>query len=562
MSDLLFFPMSMPDEMLHSRITRYHFLSGNKTAGETFRDLFGSEPFSVGMLPKQIEVLAERLPGDTVSNLDELICTNTTFPAYRPFLGIGQELKGSALGRSFSGVVRVPRREGAVHGKAKLCPTCVQQDLLEVGYAYWHRSHHLPGVSVCWRHGDPLIHSCPKCFHPFFRRLRMLPSLTEPCVCGWSVLAPATVNNGTHLEKKFAEFAHELLQRNMPLMSSETLGSSYVRQCRKRGFIHGKFAGTAKLFDSIRDKYGDEYLSKMDKAYENGKHNQWIRFNASKGQLDMPLTRHMIVALHLFGNIDEFEGSLRKEAVLKINLDSKQSSLPKNSTMSIKEKYRQKVSIVISIRTDASLEMLWKNAYQATRWLYENDNAWLVAKLSTPGRGSYKVEDSSDPRDSTFAAILLGGVEDLYRISREQKRVNITNLQKLLPTRLPPDPSTRKRRFPIASQQMELLQESVWHFRLRRLICALDDLNKLNLPINNTNIRAVSTVPPLIIPVIISLFEWDIESFSKTGVEPEALLKSTGVSRSWQGPPGFNSILGGSAYVAKSKSRLLQKTQI
>ncbi|MCV4289021.1 TniQ family protein [Pseudomonas capsici] len=562
MSDLLFFPMSMPDEMLHSRITRYHFLSGNRTAGETFRDLFGSEPFSVGMLPKQIEMLADRLPGDTASNLEELICTNTTFPAYRPFLGIGQELEGSALGRSFSGVVRVPRREGAVHGKAKLCTTCVQQDLLEVGYAYWHRSHHLPGVSVCWRHGDPLIHSCPKCFHPFFRKLRMLPSLTEPCVCGWSVLAPATVNNGTHIEKKFAEFAYELLQRNMPLMSSETLSSSYVRQCRKRGFIHGKFTGTAKLFDSIRDKYGDEYLSKMDKAYENGKHNQWIRFNASKGQLDMPLTRHMIIALHLFGNIDEFEGSLRKEAILKTNLDSKPSSPPKNSTMGIKEKYRQKVSTVISIQTDASLEMLWKNAYQATRWLYENDNAWLVAKLSTPGRGPYKFEDSSDPRDSTFAAILLGGVEDLYRISREQKRVNITNLQKLLPTRLPPDPSTRKRRFPTASQQMELLQESVWHFRLRRLICAFDDLNKLNLPINNTNIRLVSTVPPLIIPVIISLFEWDIESFSKNGVEPEALLKSTGVSRNWQGPPGFNSILGGSAYVAKSKSRLLQKTQI
>ena len=87
MSDLLFFPMSMPDEMLHSRITRYHFLSGNRTAAETFQDLFGSAPFSVGLLPKQIEVLAARLPGDPESNLDELICTNTMFPAYRPFLG-------------------------------------------------------------------------------------------------------------------------------------------------------------------------------------------------------------------------------------------------------------------------------------------------------------------------------------------------------------------------------------------------------------------------------------------------------------------------------------------
>jgi hypothetical protein len=52
--------MSMPDETLHSRITRYHFLSGNRTEAETFRDLFGSDPFGVGMLPKKIEVLAGR----------------------------------------------------------------------------------------------------------------------------------------------------------------------------------------------------------------------------------------------------------------------------------------------------------------------------------------------------------------------------------------------------------------------------------------------------------------------------------------------------------------------
>ncbi|WP_310886356.1 TniQ family protein [Pseudomonas ficuserectae] len=188
MSDLLFFPMSMPGETLHSRITRYHFLSGNRTAGETFRDLFGSATFSVGMLPKQIEVLATRLPGDTESNLDELIFTNTTFPLYRPFLGINQGGDCATVGLGLHGVARIPRREGTVHGKAKLCPTCVQQDLLELGYAYWHRSHHLPGVSVCWRHGDSLMHACPKCSHPFFRKLRLLPSLSEPCICGWSAL--------------------------------------------------------------------------------------------------------------------------------------------------------------------------------------------------------------------------------------------------------------------------------------------------------------------------------------------------------------------------------------
>ena len=54
MSKLLFFPMSMPDETLQSRITRYHFLSGNKTEAETFRDLFDAAPFPLTIIPKQL----------------------------------------------------------------------------------------------------------------------------------------------------------------------------------------------------------------------------------------------------------------------------------------------------------------------------------------------------------------------------------------------------------------------------------------------------------------------------------------------------------------------------
>lgn len=563
MSDLLFFPMSMPGEMLHSRITRYHSLSGNRTTGETFRDLFGSDPFSIGMLPKQIEVLAARLPGDTESNLDELICTNTTFPLYRPFLGINQGGESATVGRSLHGVARIPRREGTIHGKAKLCPTCVQQDLLELGYAYWHRSHHLPGVSVCWRHGDSLMHTCPECSHPFFRKLRLLPSLSESCVCGWSAFAPAKVNQGAQLEKKFAEFAHELLQRNVPLISSDTLCSSYLRQCRKRGFVHGKFAGTAKLFDSIRDKYGDKGLSQMDSAYATGKHEQWIRFTSYKGQMDMPLARHLIIALHLFGSVDEFEDALKKESILQSIAGARLPTLQEKPKLGSKAQFRQKVETALAVRADATLENLWKNAYKATRWLYENDKAWLMAKLSAPKREFTEVEGVSDARDSTFAAILLAGAEDLYRISKGQKRVNLSNLQKLLPVRLPPDPSTRKSRFPLASQQVEILLESVWHFRLRRLACALADITRLNLPINTGSLDVVSSVPRPVFQAIVSFFEWDLESFARNGVDPEALLKSTGVSRDWQGPPGFNVVLGGNAYYRnKPIDGLLEKVQI
>lgn len=554
MSDLLFFPMTMPGEMLHCRITRYHFLSGNKTVGETFRDLFGSDVFSIGTLPKRLEVLAARLPGDAEANLEELISTNTTFPLYRPFLGIAQEGNDGATGLSFCRVARVPRREGSVHGKAKLCPSCVQQDLLELGYAYWHRSHHIPGVSVCWRHGDLLMHVCPECTHPFFRKLRLLPSLTEPCACGWSALSPAAAKKGSHLQQKFAEFAHELLQRNIQTMSSEALCSCYLRQCRKRGFIHGRFTGTSKLFDSIQSKYGDESLSEMDKAYGAGKRSQWLRFTSHRGQMDMPLARHLIIALHLFGTVDEFESALRQELILQSISGARSRSNLEKPKVGKKEQCRQKIETILAARTDVSLEYLWRKAYQATRWLNENDNTWLMAKLSGSKPESLKVEDVSDKRDSAFAAILKAKVEDLYLISKEQKRVNLANLQKLLPVRLPPSPSVRKSRFPLTVQQIELHLESVWHFRLRRLICAIADMTRLKLPLNTGGLNLVSTVPNPVFSVLVSFFEWDLDSFSRNGVDPEALLKSTGVLRDWQGPPGFDFLLGGNAYYRRKSS--------
>ncbi len=73
-------------------------------------------------------------------------------------------------------------------------------------------------------------------------------------------------------------------------------------------------------------------------------------------------------------------------------------------------------------------------------------------------------------------------------------------------------------------------------------------MTRLNLPINIGSLYIVSSVPGPVFQAIVSFFEWDLESFARNGVDPDALLKSTGVSRDWQGPPGFNVALGGNAY--------------
>ena len=538
MSDLLFFPVSMPDEMLHSRITRYHYLSGNRTPAETYRDLFASKPFCIGgIVPRQIERLADRLPGQSESNLTELIRNNTTFPAYRPFLGVKQGPEDNIGPLGYDGVVRVPRREESTHGRAKLCPACVREDLIDRGSAYWHRSHQIPGVGVCWRHGDALIHACPKCSHPFYRKLKLLPNLTEPCACGWSPLNETTNHKGSSLEKKVALFAHDLLQRNLPPIGSTVLSSCYVRQCKKRGFIFGNNAGIAKLFSSIQSAYGDELLSQIDPAYNTGKHEQWIRLKSDKGQLNMPLARHLIIALHLFASADHFEEALKNESILLSASSSPPGTKDEEPHPNRKIRYRQKIELLLALRSDANVEYLWKKAYKPTKWIIENDNAWLMAKFRAPKQVTVKVEKSVDSRDAAYAALIKEGVNELYRLTKEPKRVNIRNLQTLLPGSLPHELGLRKQRFPLTYRQIKLHQESVWHFRLRTLVWTVSELIRMKLPVNYSTVRLTSAVASKVFLVFSSFFEWDLESLAKTGVDAEALLKSAGVTRSWEGPP-------------------------
>lgn len=559
MSDLLFFPMSMPDEMLHSRITRYHYLSGNRTEAETFRDLFGSSPFGVGMLPKQINHLAARLPGVTESNLSELISSNTIFPAYRPFLGLSEGMEQEPGGPQAHEVARVPRRESTIHGKARICLSCVQQDLLEVGYSYWHRSHHLPGVLACWRHGETLIHACPKCSLPFYRKLKFLPNLSEECLCGWSPLSATVGSRCSDIELKFATFAHEILQRNMPPICSKVLCSSFTRQCKKLGFNHGGLVSTAKLIASIRDKYSDEVLSKMDRAFEQGKLNTWIRFRVYKGQIDMPLSRHLIIAHHLFGSVEKFEILLSREAI--ILGAAKSGSLPNNKSKSgdssRQDQYRQKIETLLALNPDIQMEHLWTNAFKATRWLKENDGKWLAAKLSAAKREPAAIEESCDPRDQLYADTIQAALEKMYSVTKHQQRVNLSNMLKILPVRVALAPAIRKQKFPLMSEVIERSLESVWHFRLRRLIWGMVEAIKLNLPLNTNSMFRASANPLRVIFPISSFFEWDLESFAKNGIDPEALLKSTGVSHKWEGPPGYHGPLGGHAYKRKKPTNEL-----
>ena len=170
----------------------------------------------------------------------------------------------------------------------------------------------------------------------------------------------------------------------------------------------------------------------------------------------------MIIALHLFSSADDFEEALKNESILLSASISPRVPKGEESHPNQKTRYRQKIELLLALRADADVEYLWKKAYKPTQWILENDNAWLMAKLRAPKKVAVTAEKSVDSRDGAYAALIEAGVDELYKVTKDPKRVNIRNLQSLLPSSLPHELDLRKQKFPLTYQQIKIHQESVW----------------------------------------------------------------------------------------------------
>jgi len=117
-------------------------------------------------------------------------------------------------------------------------------------------------------------------------------------------------------------------------------------------------------------------------------------------------------------------------------------------------------------------------------------------------------------------------------------------------------PTQRKARFPLVSQQIELHLESRWHYLLRRAIWILAEMASLSLPPTATDYYLLATTPWPAWQAVVIFFEWDLEKLNSADVDLEELLKSTGVTQQWLGPPGYDIPMGGHAYLGKAQAQL------
>lgn len=148
-------PIPLPDELLHGwrgRVATLNSLTKIELVESLLRAFAVRNGAELSDDPDFVECAAVVLGKERA----ELIRHH----ALLPFFTVLRDLKPNKPGTKSAKHLRAYQRKEPfrIDGKnALFCRQCTEEDLKAGNPSYWRRSHHLPGVSCCSKHGTPLV---------------------------------------------------------------------------------------------------------------------------------------------------------------------------------------------------------------------------------------------------------------------------------------------------------------------------------------------------------------------------------------------------------------------
>lgn len=250
---LVFFPPALPDETLHSRVARYHRLSGNLDDRLTLREVFGSQSLvATSLLPSHLRLMSSRLPERAETCADGLLEQGTVFPYYRPLLAPPQIARCLAAANSTDArdlKISLGMVAGRLGGQNpfRLCDQCFVGDRNLYGTPYWHRTHQLPGVLVCPRHHCFLLEPDRTWAH--LRRHSLFLPDTVPRA---QVACPFAVEDH-HMPAliKLAQLSAQLLVSATMQLPPDVLRTFYLTRAGRLGWLTGRGRIQCEVIDSM-----------------------------------------------------------------------------------------------------------------------------------------------------------------------------------------------------------------------------------------------------------------------------------------------------------------------
>lgn len=562
-----FFPRSLPNETISSRIGRFHIVSGNRTPGATFAQL----GFPVGtvdhIVSPYLEAMARSLPGDPQANFATLIQQNTLLPLFKPFLGKRSQPDDGDI------ISRLPRRVVGNQGESHLCVECIKEAKAEFGFGYWMRTHQAPGVTACWKHGCQLISSCTQCHFPFQRRGKCLTAPWHPCEHCALEIDSMPVKAASEHERNYARYVHDLLELDLEPIAPDLLSTVYRKRIQEMGFVRNtrstcaaarppRATAMTKFTDDLIDLLGEDFITKVDRAYAQGRTSFWIRFSIVDGVMDMPLPRHILLGMRLFESPARFRDAVLHAQKEGIPAAPRRVRLAEEDIV-LRDQHRARIAKEVKRKGDLQLEDLWRRALRSTSWLMENDRKWLERAIAAPRAAATLAKDDSDPdiKDRQFA---LQVEERCRELLGKEGRPECITIERLF-TALPISSSHyyfRRKELPLLSEQIALCRETTWCLRARRILWAIGQARELGMSPASA-IPSLSSVSYYAVKRILAFTRWDIDALARKEINIPAELACAGISVSWQGPGNVPSTeVGGRSYEHQTSRRHNRDTSL
>jgi len=463
-------------------------------------ELFGDKPASLThCVPPYVAKLAVRLPGGTAANLDSLLQENTLYPLFQQFYDsyfTSEEdvhTSVSGLQRTF---IRIAVRNGATH----VCAKCLGTDFDECGTPYIHRSHQIPGITICWRHMCELIDCCPFCRCPIEKHNSLFSVPWSACICGHRIQTAISLNefDSSHPLSRISAFANDMLCGQIVPTSREALAETYKQCFSELGFGKGTKLDRTAILVGLEEFYGKDSLATLDTAYRHGKTRDWVTMCKSSAIQFVPLGRHLLTAYFLFRTPQRFKERL-EEMQRDISINKYSAEKKPRRVKAIKPRANSnitdtKVGIILdeistSIRTtpSCSLDDLWKSHRASMRYLVKKAPTEIEIL-----RKFFSLERSCD--NTTSQHLLVNDIDHLYAVALRQtalslyasneKPCKVTRTRIIDATTFPNKKWPDQHRLPESFTLLNEYQETSWHFYARRFLWSLLQLGRYPKSVN------------------------------------------------------------------------------
>ncbi|MBB67026.1 MAG: hypothetical protein CMP19_05795 [Rickettsiales bacterium] len=216
-----FHPPLEADEIPYSWLVTYCQLSGLPSNKALLEQLHIAHYQLASQFPGYVPLISE----ESRLSARKVIHEHTILPAFKPFIHpttYSSALVNLAKGSASNLHTRMSLVANRVNSGSVLraCPTCIECDCNEVGRAWWHVQHQLPGCSVCLTHSEPLSEVNVR------RRALILPS-------------EITSQRGGVLENvdvQLSGLVHDVWRRGKSLFSYQHITTRYRHRLVEAGF--------------------------------------------------------------------------------------------------------------------------------------------------------------------------------------------------------------------------------------------------------------------------------------------------------------------------------------